>query len=122
MISGRGLGHTGGTLDKLESIPGYEITRTPSQIHSQLDVVGACIVGQTNSLVPADKVLYSIRDTTGTVDSLYLISGISEYTYNTLVLTDCWQNETSESCQNESASSIICLKFSKVISKTHHFS
>ena len=98
MISGRGLGHTGGTLDKLESIPGYEITRTPSQIHSQLDVVGACIVGQTNSLVPADKVLYSIRDTTGTVDSLYLISGTSEYTYNTLVLTDCWQNETSESC------------------------
>ena len=75
MISGRGLGHTGGTLDKLESIPGYEVTRTPSQIHSQLDVVGACIVGQTNSLVPADKVLYSIRDTTGTVDSLYLISG-----------------------------------------------
>ncbi len=74
MISGRGLSYTGGTLDKLESIPGYQVTRTPSQILSQLDSVGACIVGQTNSLVPADKILYSIRDTTGTVENPYLIA------------------------------------------------
>ncbi len=75
MISGRGLGVTGGTLDKLESIPGYIVTRTPAQIHAHLESVGACIVGQTNSLVPADKILYSIRDTTGTVENLFLIAG-----------------------------------------------
>ncbi len=76
MISGRGLGHTGGTLDKLESIPGLQVTRTPSEIQCQLNAVGACIVGQTNSLVPADKVLYSIRDITGTVDNVHLIAGL----------------------------------------------
>ena len=75
MISGRGLGVTGGTLDKLESIPGYTVTRTPAQIRAHLESVGACIVGQTNSLVPADKILYSIRDTTGTVENLFLIAG-----------------------------------------------
>jgi len=74
MISGRGLGYTGGTLDKLESIPGMRIMLTKQEIQKQLDQVGCCIVGQTPSLVPADKILYSIRDTTGTVNNTSLIT------------------------------------------------
>nr|XP_043872202.1 thymidine phosphorylase isoform X1 [Solea senegalensis] len=75
MISGRGLAHTGGTLDKLESIPGFNIHQSTEQIHNILDSVGCCIVGQTKRLVPADRVLYSLRDATSTVDSLPLITG-----------------------------------------------
>ncbi|XP_038667595.1 thymidine phosphorylase [Scyliorhinus canicula] len=74
MISGRGLGHTGGTLDKLESIPGFNITQSPEQMKDILKTVGCCIVGQTADLVPADKKLYAIRDVTSTVDSLPLIA------------------------------------------------
>ncbi len=73
MISGRALGHTGGTLDKLESIPGY---RTHLQEHELFAVLSACglsIVGQTEWLVPADRALYSLRDRTGTVESPFLI-------------------------------------------------
>jgi len=73
MISGRALGHTGGTLDKLESIPGY---RTHLQEEEMLAVLNACgltIVGQTEWLVPADRTLYSLRDRTGTVESPFLI-------------------------------------------------
>ena len=75
MISGRGLGYTGGTLDKLEAIPGYRVMLTQQEILDQLDTVGCCIVGQTDRLVPADKVLYAIRDTTGTVDNMSLVTG-----------------------------------------------
>ncbi|XP_042367021.1 thymidine phosphorylase [Plectropomus leopardus] len=75
MISGRGLAHTGGTLDKLESIPGYNIHQSTAQILKILDSVGCCIVGQTEMLVPADRVLYALRDVTSTVDSLPLITG-----------------------------------------------
>ncbi|XP_041637003.1 thymidine phosphorylase [Cheilinus undulatus] len=75
MISGRGLAHTGGTLDKLESIPGYNIQQSAAQILEILDSVGCCIVGQTETLVPADRVLYALRDATSTVDSLPLITG-----------------------------------------------
>uniref|UniRef100_A0A3Q3GQN8 Thymidine phosphorylase n=1 Tax=Kryptolebias marmoratus TaxID=37003 RepID=A0A3Q3GQN8_KRYMA len=75
MISGRGLAHTGGTLDKLESIPGYNIQQSPDQIRDVLDSVGCCIVGQTETLVPADRILYALRDATSTVDSLPLITG-----------------------------------------------
>ncbi|XP_026219595.1 thymidine phosphorylase [Anabas testudineus] len=74
MISGRGLAHTGGTLDKLESIPGFNIHQSTEQILQILDSVGCCIVGQTEMLVPADRVLYAVRDTTSTVDSLPLIT------------------------------------------------
>ncbi|XP_033845879.1 thymidine phosphorylase [Periophthalmus magnuspinnatus] len=75
MISGRGLAHTGGTLDKLESIPGYNINKKPSEIQKILASVGCCIVGQTETLVPVDRVLYALRDATSTVDSLPLING-----------------------------------------------
>ncbi|KAK7896780.1 hypothetical protein WMY93_022105 [Mugilogobius chulae] len=75
MISGRGLAHTGGTLDKLESIPGFNIHQTQEEVQEILASVGCCIIGQTEMLVPADRVLYAIRDATSTVDSLPLITG-----------------------------------------------
>ncbi|XP_027854731.1 thymidine phosphorylase isoform X2 [Xiphophorus couchianus] len=75
MISGRGLAHTGGTLDKLESIPGFSVQQSADQIRTILATVGCCIVGQTEMLVPADRVLYALRDATSTVDSLPLITG-----------------------------------------------
>ncbi|XP_045043192.2 thymidine phosphorylase isoform X2 [Desmodus rotundus] len=74
MISGRGLGHTGGTLDKLESIPGFIVIQSPEQMQGLLERVGCCIVGQSKKLVPADGVLYEARDVTATVDSLPLIT------------------------------------------------
>ncbi|XP_051544348.1 thymidine phosphorylase-like isoform X1 [Myxocyprinus asiaticus] len=75
MISGRGLAHTGGTLDKLESIPGFKVNQSVEQVKQILQDVGCCIVGQTETLVPADRVLYALRDATSTVDSLPLITG-----------------------------------------------
>ncbi|KAK9400315.1 thymidine phosphorylase [Crotalus adamanteus] len=73
MISGRGLGHTGGTLDKLESVPGFCVSQSPEQMREILEKAGCCIVEQSQHLVPADKVLYALRDVTATVDSLPLI-------------------------------------------------
>lgn len=74
MISGRGLGHTGGTLDKLESIPGYQIEIDQARLQSIIENVGCAIVGPTGNLAPADKRIYAIRDVTGTVESLPLIT------------------------------------------------
>jgi len=73
MISGRGLGHTGGTLDKLESIPGYDVVPTPARFREVVMQIGCAIIGQTGALAPADRRLYAIRDATGTVESLPLI-------------------------------------------------
>jgi len=73
MISGRALGHTGGTLDKLESIPGYRTALSLTEFESALRTCGASIVSQTLSLVPADRVLYSLRDRTATVENVGLI-------------------------------------------------
>jgi thymidine phosphorylase len=73
MISGRGLGHTGGTTDKMESIPSYTTAPTDDQFHEIVRTVGCAIIGQTNDLAPADRRLYSIRDVTGTVESIPLI-------------------------------------------------
>jgi pyrimidine-nucleoside phosphorylase len=73
MISGRALGHTGGTLDKLESIPGYRTNLEEDEIFAVLSACGLSIVGQTEWLVPADRTLYSLRDRTGTVESPGLI-------------------------------------------------
>ncbi|MCP9268697.1 thymidine phosphorylase [Xenorhabdus sp. XENO-1] len=74
MISGRGLGHTGGTLDKLESIPGFDIFPDEQRFHDIIRDVGVAIIGQTNSLAPADKRFYATRDITATVDSIPLIT------------------------------------------------
>lgn len=72
-MSGRGLGHTGGTLDKLEAIAGLSVEQTPERMLAQVRAVGACLVGQTADLAPADKKLYALRDATATVASLPLI-------------------------------------------------
>jgi pyrimidine-nucleoside phosphorylase/thymidine phosphorylase len=73
MISGRGLGHTGGTLDKLESIPGFNVNLSADEMRKILDACGVCMIGQTASIVPADKKMYALRDVTGTVESPALI-------------------------------------------------
>ncbi|MGB5850332.1 MAG: thymidine phosphorylase [Ignavibacteriaceae bacterium] len=75
MISGRGLGHTGGTLDKLESIPGFNINLSLKEYKSALKKCGAVLIGQTKDIAPADKLIYSLRDVTGTVPSIPLITG-----------------------------------------------
>jgi pyrimidine-nucleoside phosphorylase len=73
MISGRGLGHTGGTLDKLEAIPGFNVNLPVSEFRRVLETCGCAMIGQTAEIAPADRKLYAMRDVTGTVESPYLI-------------------------------------------------
>ena len=73
-MSGRGLGHTGGTIDKLESIPGFSTQLTDEQFEEQVNSIGVSIMGQTKNLAPADKLLYALRDVTATVDQISLIA------------------------------------------------
>src|SRR5277367_3255316 len=73
MISGRGLGHTGGTLDKLESIPGFNVNLSVADFRRVLHACGCCMIGQTAEIAPADRKLYALRDVTATVESPYLI-------------------------------------------------
>ena len=73
-MSGRGLGHTGGTLDKLESIPGFCSALTAEQFRRQVESIGLAVIGQTGEMVPADKKLYALRDVTATVESIPLIA------------------------------------------------
>ncbi|MFL5275194.1 MAG: thymidine phosphorylase [Myxococcales bacterium] len=74
MVSGRGLGHTGGTLDKLESIPGFRVALPLSRFIELVETVGACLIGQTDEIAPADRKLYALRDATATVESIPLIA------------------------------------------------
>lgn len=74
MVSGRGLGHTGGTLDKLEAIPGFDVNLSVDEFRRVLAACGCALTGQTQEIAPADKKLYALRDVTGTVESPYLIS------------------------------------------------
>ncbi|MBP1635071.1 MAG: pdp [Acidobacteria bacterium] len=74
MMSGRGLGHTGGTLDKLESIPGFRIDLSLDELRAALDATGCAMLGQTRQIAPADKTLYALRDVTATVESVPLIT------------------------------------------------
>jgi len=73
MISGRGLGHTGGTLDKLESIPGFNVNLPVMQFRKVLETCGCAMIGQTAEIAPADRKIYALRDVTGTVESPFLI-------------------------------------------------
>ena len=73
MISGRGLGHTGGTLDKLESIPGFRVNLSLAEFRRALETVGCALIGQTAEIAPADKKMYALRDVTGTVENRSLI-------------------------------------------------
>ncbi len=73
MISGRGLGHTGGTLDKLEAIPGFKVNLPVAEFRRVLEICGCAMIGQTAEIAPADRKLYALRDVTGTVESPYLI-------------------------------------------------
>ncbi|MDM5041485.1 pyrimidine-nucleoside phosphorylase [Pediococcus acidilactici] len=75
MISGRGLGHTGGTLDKLEAIPGFEVERSEAEFKKQVRDIKVVIVGATGNVAPADKKIYALRDVTDTIDSIPLIAG-----------------------------------------------
>ena len=74
MISGRGLEFTGGTLDKLESIRGFQVYCSKEKVESLIETVGCCIIGQTVEINPADKILYANRDVTGTVECIPLIA------------------------------------------------
>jgi len=75
MLSGRSLGHTGGTLDKLETIPGFKVDIEIAEFRQQVDDIGIAMIGQTKEICPADRRMYSLRDVTGTVESIPLICG-----------------------------------------------
>ena len=74
MLAGRGLGHTGGTIDKLESIPGFNCSLNPQQMQDQVELIGCCIAAQNDAIAPTDGLLYAIRDVTDTIDSIPLIT------------------------------------------------
>ena len=74
MLAGRGLGHTGGTIDKLEAIPGFNCSLNPLQMKTQVEAIGCCIAAQNDAIAPADGLLYAIRDVTDTIDSIPLIT------------------------------------------------
>ena len=74
MMSGRGLGHTGGTLDKLESIPGFRTRLTVAEARAQVERIGCALIGQSDEIAPLDRRLYALRDATATTDSIPLLA------------------------------------------------
>lgn len=74
MVTGRGLGHTGGTIDKMESIPGYDPAMSLDEIKETVQRIGCCIASQTAEIVPADRILYANRDVTATIENRSLIT------------------------------------------------
>jgi len=130
MLSGRGLGHTGGTLDKLESIPGFTVTMSTEEVRAAVTETGCCIVGQTSSLAPADAVMYVARDVTATVDSIPLITGMyarslkrkgkEEYLYSAFLHQGThkalWHGSHSFTCKQHHA----CLSFVAFTRCRHH--
>lgn len=95
-MSGRGLGHTGGTVDKLESIPGYQTTLSAEAFMQQVEDVGVAVIGQSGNLTPADKKLYALRDVTATIDSLPLItSSIMSKSSPQARIPSCWTSRSA---------------------------
>lgn len=95
-MSGRGLGHTGGTVDKLESIPGYQTTLSAEAFMQQVEDVGVAVIGQSGNLTPADKKLYALRDVTATIDSLPLItSSIMSKSSPQVRIPSCWTSRSA---------------------------
>jgi thymidine phosphorylase len=102
-LSGRGLGHTGGTLDKLESIPGWRAALSNDEVLAQLEDVGAVICAAGSGLAPADKKLYALRDVTGTVEAIPLIASSRAPWSSSAPTRACAPSRCSPTCPSRSA-------------------
>ena len=97
MMSGRGLGHSGGTLDKLESINGFDVRLSKDRFMQILSTVGCAMIGQSEAMVPADKKLYALRDVTATVECIPLITAsiLSQRTGRRYPRASCWTSKSA---------------------------
>ena len=90
MISGRGLGHSGGTLDKLDAIPGFRTRLSADEFYQQIEDIGVSMIGQTEHIAPADRKMYALRDATATIESIPLITAS--------ILSKSWRRELMDLC------------------------